>query len=260
MNELQIFNSPEFGQVRTIVEDDKILFCASDVASALRYSNISKAINDHCPHVTKRYIGVETGTKVDGTPAMQNVQMNFIPEGDIYRLVVRSKLPTATKFEGWVFDEVIPSIRKHGMYMTNSVAQQAINNPTEFLARAVLVANQELDKLKMENAVMKPKAYYFDELVDRNTLTNFRDTAKMLHIGQKYFINWLLERKFVYRNIKGKLQPYSQFIANDSNGKGYFEVKEQKAKDDSWSGIQTLITPRGREAFRLLLSQQLIAG
>lgn len=78
--------------------------------------------------------------------------------------------------------------------------------------------------------------------------------------GQKYFINWLLERKFVYRNIKGKLQPYSQFIANDSNGKGYFEVKEQKAKDDSWSGIQTLITPRGREAFRLLLSQQLIAG
>lgn len=144
--------------------------------------------------------------------------------------------------------------------MTSSVAQQAINNPTEFLARAVLVANQELDKLKMENAVMKPKADYFDELVDRNTLTNFRDTAKMLHIGQKYFINWLLERKFVYRNIKGKLQPYSQFIANDSNGKGYFEVKEQKAKDDSWSGIQTLITPRGREAFRLLLSQQLIAG
>ena len=81
---------------------------------------------------------------------------------------------------------------------------------------------KELDKLKMENAVMKPKADYFDELVDRNTLTNFRDTAKMLHIGQKYFINWLLERKFVYRNIKGKLQPYSQFIANDSKGKALF--------------------------------------
>lgn len=135
------------------------------------------------------------------------------------------------------------------------------------MSRALTIANknllmkdEQILKLTTENQIMKPKADYFDELVDRNTLTNFRDTAKMLHIGQKYFINWLLERKFVYRNIKGKLQPYSQFIASDSNGKGYFEVKEQKAKDDSWSGIQTLITPRGREAFRLLLSQQLIAG
>ena len=141
------------------------------------------------------------------------------------------------------------------------------NSPEMVMSRALTIANknllmkdEQILKLTTENQIMKPKADYFDELVDRNTLTNFRDTAKMLHIGQKYFINWLIERKFVYRNIKGKLQPYSQFIANDSNGKGYFEVKEQKAKDDSWSGIQTLITPRGREAFRLLLSQQLIAG
>lgn len=141
------------------------------------------------------------------------------------------------------------------------------NSPEMVMSRALTIANknllmkdEQILKLTTENQIMKPKADYFDELVDRNTLTNFRDTSKMLHIGQKYFINWLLERKFVYRNIKGKLQPYSQFIANDSNGKGYFEVKEQKAKDDSWSGIQTLITPRGREAFRLLLSQKLIAG
>lgn len=141
------------------------------------------------------------------------------------------------------------------------------NSPEMVMSRALTIANknllmkdEQILKLTTENQIMKPKADYFDELVDRNTLTNFRDTSKMLHIGQKYFINWLLERKFVYRNVKGKLQPYSQFIANDSNGKGYFEVKEQKAKDDSWSGIQTLITPRGREAFRLLLSQKLIAG
>lgn len=141
------------------------------------------------------------------------------------------------------------------------------NSPEMVMSRALTIANknllmkdEQILKLTTENQIMKPKADYFDELVDRNTLTNFRDTSKMLHIGQKYFINWLLERKFVYRNVKGKLQPYSQFIANDSNGKGYFEVKEQKAKDDSWSGIQTLITPREREAFRLLLSQKLIAG
>lgn len=140
------------------------------------------------------------------------------------------------------------------------------NSPEMVMSRALTIANknllmkdEQILKLTTENQIMKPKADYFDELVDRNTLTNFRDTSKMLHIGQKYFINWLLERKFVYRNVKGKLQPYSQFIANDSNGKGYFEIKEQKSKNDSWSGVQTFITPQGREAFRLLLSQKLIA-
>lgn len=144
--------------------------------------------------------------------------------------------------------------------------EEAWNSPEMIMSRALSIANknllmkdEQILKLTTENQIMKPKADYFDELVDRNTLTNFRDTAKMLHIGQKYFINWLLERKFVYRNIKGKLQPYSQFIANDSNTKGYFEVKEY-TKEDIYSGIQTLITPRGREAFRLLLSQKLIAG
>lgn len=144
--------------------------------------------------------------------------------------------------------------------------EEAWNSPEMVMSRALTIANknllmkdEQILKLTTENQIMKPKADYFDELVDRNTLTNFRDTAKMLHIGQKYFINWLLERKFVYRNIKGKLQPYSQFIANDSNTKGYFEVKEY-TKEDIYSGIQTLITPRGREAFRLLLSQKLIAG
>lgn len=107
---------------------------------------------------------------------------------------------------------------------------------------------------------MKPKAEYFDELVDRNTLTNFRETAKLLHLGQKKFIDWLLSRKFVYRNAKNKLQPYAQFVAGDSNTKGYFELKEKKGLNTTWSGTQTFITPRGREAFRLLLSQKLIAG
>jgi len=259
MNELQIFNSPEFGQVRTIVKNDEVWFVGRDVAEALGYELARKAILDHVEKEDKEILS-KNQTFQNGTLEIPNRGLTIINESGLYSLALSSKLPKAKQFKRWITKEVIPSIRKHGMYMTSSVAQQAINNPTEFLARAVLVANQELDKLKMENAVMKPKADYFDELVDRNTLTNFRDTAKMLHIGQKYFINWLLERKFVYRNIKGKLQPYSQFIANDSNGKGYFEVKEQKAKDDSWSGIQTLITPRGREAFRLLLSQKLIAG
>ena len=252
MNELKIFNNERFGEVRTSIINGEPYFMLADVCRVLEIGN---------PTMTKQRLnknGVNSIEVIDNLGRPQ--QATFINESNLYKLAFTSRKKEAEEFTEWVTSEVLPSIRKHGMYMTSSVAQQAINNPTEFLARAVLVANQELDKLKMENAVMKPKADYFDELVDRNTLTNFRDTAKMLHIGQKYFINWLLERKFVYRNVKGKLQPYSQFIASDSNSKGYFEVKEQKAKDDSWSGIQTLITPRGREAFRLLLSQQLIAG
>lgn len=125
-NQLQVFNNAEFGKVRTIVDGDKILFCASDIAKALGYSNTSKAINDHCKGITKRYIGVETGKKSDGSIVTQEVQVNFIPEGDIYRLIIRSKLPTAEKFESWVFDEVLPSIRKTGSYSLKEVSKEEL--------------------------------------------------------------------------------------------------------------------------------------
>lgn len=129
------------------------------------------------------------------------------------------------------------------------------NSPEMILSRALAIANnnllmkdKQILKLTTENTEMKPKADYFDELVERNTLTNFRETAKLLHIGQNKFINWLLNKKFIYRDIKGKLLAYSKYI---SGSKPYFDVKEQK--NGNWSGFQTLITPQGREAFRLLL-------
>ena len=94
---------------------------------------------------------------------------------------------------------------------------------------------------------MKPKADYFDELVDRNLLTNFRETAKQLEVGEKKFINFLIEHKYIYRDKRGKLMPYA-----DKN-KGLFEVKETYNDKTKWSGTQTLITPKGRETFRLLM-------
>lgn len=103
--------------VRVIDEKGKVLFCASDVAKALEYSAPRNAIREHCPHALKRCIGVITGKKADGTDAIQKIQMSFIPEGDVYRLITHSKLPSAEKFESWVFDEVLPLIRKHGVYV-----------------------------------------------------------------------------------------------------------------------------------------------
>lgn len=117
MNGLQVFQNEQFGSVRTIDEDGKILFCGKDVASALGYQDPHKAIQRHCKGWgTKRPVGVETGTKSDGTPAIKNIEMLFITEGDLYRLITHSRLPAAEAFEKWVFDVVLPEIRMTGRY------------------------------------------------------------------------------------------------------------------------------------------------
>ena len=108
MNQIEIFNSPEFGSIRTLEQNGKVLFCGTDVATALGYTNPRKAVRDHTRDGTKCSIGVQTGKKADGSPAVQMVEMLFIPEGDLYRLIAHSKLPSAERFEQWVFDEVLP--------------------------------------------------------------------------------------------------------------------------------------------------------
>ncbi len=108
MNELQIFNNPNFGEIRTLEENGKILFCGKDVAGALGYADTINAIKQHCRGVVKRHLTDNLGRKQT---------TNFILEGDLYRLIVNSKLPSAEKFERWVFDEVLPSIRKEGSYI-----------------------------------------------------------------------------------------------------------------------------------------------
>lgn len=183
--------------------------------------------------------------------------MSFIPESDLYRLVFCSKLPTAEKFTEWVTAEVLPSIRKHGAYMTQDTLEAAILNP-DYLLKVVTALKDETDKrkaLEVSNAALavdleiaRPKADYFDQLVERNTLTNFRETAKQLDTPPKKFVAFLLEKKYIYRDKKGKLLPYEQ------KNNGLFEVKECFNEKTQWSGTQTLVTPKGRETFRLLFA------
>ena len=121
------------------------------------------------------------------------------------------------------------------------------------MSRAVRMAENNIKhlqtlnaRLSVDNQIMKPKADYFDELVDRNLLTNFRETAKQIGVKEKEFVGFLMERKYIYRDKRGKLMPY------DDKNDGLFEIKETFNPKTNWSGTQTLITPKGREAFRLL--------
>lgn len=120
-NNVTIFNNDLFGSVRTLTIDEKFYFIASDVAKALGYKNTSKAVNDHCKHITKRSV-------LDSCGVEQS--MNIIPESDVYRLIIRSKLPEAEKFETWVMEEVLPQLRQCGVYLTESATQEAIDYQT----------------------------------------------------------------------------------------------------------------------------------
>ena len=180
-------------------------------------------------------------------------QMLFIPEGDIYRLAAKSELPEADEFERWIFDEVLPSIRKHGAYMTEETLQEAILNP-DYLLKIVTALKDETDRRKaleaantrliVDNQIMAPKAEYFDQLVERGTLLSLRESAKELGIPPKKFVDELLARKYLYRNKSGKLLPYEE------KNNGLFELKESVNTATGWSGTQTLTTPKGRDLFR----------
>lgn len=255
MNDLMIFKNEEFGEIRSIEIENEPYFVGKDIAETLGYENPQKALRDHVDNEDKK-MGEQNGTPYILDSLGRKQYPIFINESGLYSLIMSSKLPNAKRFKRWVTSEVLPSIRKHGGY----IAGQEQMTDEELMAKAVLMANskiQELNhknkELEMQNSqltvvneIMKPKAEYFDDLVDRNLLTGLRETAKALNIKEKKFVSFLLEHKYIYRDKKGKIQPFA-----DKN-RGLFEVKETKNDKTGWVGTQTLITPKGRETFRLL--------
>lgn len=245
MQELKIFENPAFGQIRTVEREGEPWFVGKDVAQALGYSNTKDALARHVDDEDKRQ---EDGVVILD-PMGREQHPTIINESGLYSLVLSSKLPTAKAFKRWITSEVIPSIRKTGGYI---MGQEQLS-PSELMAKALMVAQKTLAErdarisaLTVENQIMAPKAEYFDDLVDRNLLTSFRETAKQLEIKEKAFIAFLMEKKFIYRDKKGKLMPYAE------KNNGLFEVKECFNEKTQWSGTQTMITPKGRETFRLL--------
>ena len=174
--DVAIFNNPLFGDVEVLNLNGKFYFPASKVATILGYKRPDNAIARHCildyPWALKRGVGVQTGVKADGTPAMQIVEMNFIDEGNLYRLIAKSKLPLAQQFERWVFDEVLPLIRQTGMYMTDAVYNELVSNPGR-LGQILIQYQEQIDS-------MRPKVEQYDTFMNSNCGFNMATVSKML--------------------------------------------------------------------------------
>ena len=243
MNEMIIFNNPQFGDIRMMDINGETWFVGKDVASILGYKNTRQAIATNVDEDDK-------GVHEMDTPSGRQ-EMTIINESGLYALVLNSKLKTARDFKNWVTKDVLPAIRRNGGYVTG----QQDMTPQELMAAALLMAQKtiadrdaRISTLTVENQIMAPKADYFDALVDRNLLTGFRETAKQLGVPPRAFVSFLIEKKYIYRDKKGKLLPY------EAKNDGLFEVKECLNEKTQWSGVQTLITPKGRETFRLLFT------
>ncbi|HEL1655058.1 BRO family protein [Streptococcus suis] len=246
--ELQIFKNEQFGEVQLLEINNEPWFVGKEIAEILGYKNSRDALSKHVDEEDK---GVAKRDTLGGSQ-----DQVIINESGLYSLILKSKLPQAKQFKRWVTSEVLPSIRKHGGYLTDNKLEEALLNPDTLISLATQLkeereARKQLQvansQLMVDNQIMQPKAQYFDDLVARNLLTSFRDTAKMLKIKEREFINWLLDKKFLYRDKKGKLVPFAN--KND----GLFEIKETKNESTAWKGTQTLVTPKGRETFNILL-------
>ena len=247
MNELTVIQQQEIlGKPFTVYGDfENPLFLAKEVAEWIEHSNVSMMLQSIDDDEKELH---QIGTLNNAYSAW------FLTEDGVYEVLMQSRKPIAKHFKKEV-KAVLKSIRKHGAYMTTETLEQALLNPDTMIKLCMQLKeeqnkNGELQlknaELTVNNQIMKPKADYFDELVERGTLTNFRETAKLFDVREKEFINFLIDKKYIYRDKKGKLVPY----ANKNNG--LFATKETYNEKTDWSGTQTLITPKGRETFRLL--------
>lgn len=244
---IKIFNNAEFGEIRVMLIDDDPWFVGKDIAAALGYKDTVNALKAHVDEQDK------AGWRI--TTQFGEKETTIINESGLYSLIFSSKLEGAQRFKHWVTHEVLPSIRKHGMYMTDNLLETAIANPDFVIG---LIQNMKAEKEKSaalqmqnkqlceKNEEMQPKADYFDDLVAWNVSTNFRSTAKELRIPERMFIKMLISDGYIYRDKSKGILPKA------GKGDSLFAVKEYCNQKNKHGGVRTRVTPKGRETFRLL--------
>lgn len=214
-NKFEIFNSAEFGSVRTLeTTDGKVLFCGADVAKALGYSNAPDALSRHCRCIVKCDIPHPQSPN-------KEIEMTFITEGDMYRLITHSKRPDAERFESWVFDEVLPTIRKHGAYMTENTLEKALTSPDFLIQLATNLKEEQAKRKALETTVavqeqqineLKPKASYYDVILNCPDLLSTSVIAKDYGKSAKWLNSYLHDKgvQFKQGEIWLLYQKYAQ--------------------------------------------------
>ena len=235
-NMVKTFVNEEFGSVRTIEENGKILFCGSDVAKALGYRRPKDAITAHCKGAVKRRLLTNGGAQ----------EMKMISEGDVYRLISHSRLPSAEKFESWIFDDVLPTIRRTGGYVSNE--DMFVDNYLPFLDDAyrnlfrlqMMAINQLNERIRHD----KPLVEFAEQVSDTTNLIDMNAMAKLaraenIPVGRNRLYSWLKGKGVLMANNL----PYQTFIDC-----GYFAVKESVFETPTMTKTyqQTFVTGKGQ--------------
>lgn len=240
-NQLQVFTNEQFGQIRTIQEEERILFCGRDIAAALGYENPGKAVRDH----TRQDGGPKRYPIIDALGRRQEAV--FITEGDVYRLIVSSKLPAAQQFEKWVFDEVLPTIRRHGIYAIDDLLEN-----DEFLEQAIVHLRRERAKrLAAEQALLEaaPKISYYDIVLQSDSLLTTTEIAKDYGLSAKRLNQILLDSRVQFKQ-SGRWFLYARYAEQ-----GYTQSKTHEF-DGGKTRTHMYWTQKGRLFIYDLLKNQ----
>lgn len=257
MNFLRAFNHQEFGQIRIIEHDGCTYAVGVDVARALKYAHPSKAVIDHCKGTTK--LGIPSPNQ-HGAPVIQ--ETNCITEGDVYRLIVKASgqgksediCKAAEKFERWIFDEVLPSIRKHGAYMTPETLEAAILNPDTLIRICTALKEEQAKSAALSEKIAsdKPKVLFADAVDASHSSILVGDLAKLIRqngvdIGQNRLFEWLRSNGYLIKSGSSKNMPTQR-----SMDMRLFEVKETTITNPDGSiriSKTTKVTGKGQQHF-----------
>ena len=258
-NGIQVFMNEVFGEIRILEQNDgKVLFCGKDVADSLGYAIPSKAINVHCKGVSKLEVPTNGG--------IQN--MLFITEGDLYRLITHSRRPDAEKFERWVFDDVLPSIRKHGAYMTDQALEKALTNPDFLIQLATQLKTEQEQRRRLETTVAaqskqmeqdKPKVLFADSVAASSSSILIGELAKLIKqngvdMGQRRLFAWMRENGYLIKRCGSEYNLPTQ----RSMERGLMEIKETSVIHSGYTTISKTpkVTGKGQVYFINLLVGQ----
>ena len=247
-NHLMIFESADFGRVRSVLKDGAPWFVAVDVCKALGLNQVTRAMSR---------LDSDEGGLLE-VPHPQNadkmIEINAVSEAGLYHLILCSRKPEARAFKRWITHEVIPSIRKHGAYMTDALLSRMDEHPeliSEYIGKLraenakANAAREALKKAEAENARLAPKASYYDSFVGVESVTCLRYTAKELGVPQKKFIGYLLEKGYVFRD---RHRSDRVFVRADKRNDPLFVTRDFYLPNGTKSEY-TLVTPAGKAHF-----------